>query len=394
MKRNENHRIRMSSSGSAKAGLLVFCLVVIIIGIVAHLASGRKPQTVRRVEAAPVVVATVVQKDVPIELRVIGKVEPYAKVEVKARVNGELRSVHFREGQEVRAGDLLFTIDPRPFEVALQEAQARLARDVALAEKAEKDRQRHEGLVKGDYISREQFEQVRANADAMKASVEADKALVESMRLQLSYCTIHSPITGRVGSLQINQGSMIKANDDKQGIVNIVQIMPLYVDFSVPEQHLSDIKKYMARGPLRVEASAPEDQGPPEVGELTFMDNEVNRQTGTIRLRGTFSNKAKRLWPGQFVKVVLTVTSRPRAAVIPYPAIQKGQSGEFVFVVKPDKTVEVRPVSVGITLNDEALIEKGLSPGEVVVTDGQIRLFQGARVEIKENASGEGKRRS
>jgi membrane fusion protein, multidrug efflux system len=329
-----------------------------------------------------VVVAQVVQKDIPVEIRAIGKVEPYARVTVKARVNGELKRVHFQEGQEVKAGDLLFSIDPRPFEVALQEAQARLSKDIALAEKSEKDFQRHESLVKGGYVSREQFEQVRANAEALKATVEADKALVESMRLQLSYCFIHAPIAGRVGSLQIDQGSMIKANDDK-GMVEIVQFMPLYVDFSVPEQHLSEIRKHLSQAPLRVEATIPEAQGVPEPGNLTFMDNEVHRQTGTLRLRGTFANKSKRLWPGQFVKVVLTVTTRSGALLVPYAAIQKGQSGEFVFVVKPDSTAEARPVTVGMVHGGEAVIEKGVTSGEQVVVDGQVRLTHGAKVEIK-----------
>ncbi len=375
------------SAGQAKVIALVVAFALVVFVIIAHLASGRKPERKRKIQAATVMVAEVFHKDIPVELHAIGRVEPYARVTIKSRVNGELQRVHFREGQEVKAGDLLFTIDPRPFEAELQEARARLAKDVALAKKAEKDLQRNESLVKGGYVSEEQFEQTRANAEALKATIEADKALVERVQLELSYCQIRSPITGRIGRLQIDQGSMIKANDDV-GMVDIVQIMPIYVDFAVPELHLPDLKKYQAKGPLRVAAVIPSEDAPPEQGELTFMDNEVNQQTGTIRLRGTFANRSTRLWPGQFVKVILTLTTRTNATVIPYQAIQKGQSGEFVFVVKPDLTVESRPVSVNITREEEAVIDKGLTPGEQVVTDGQIRLFQGAKVEIKGTPEG------
>ncbi len=376
-------------AGQAKLAALIVTLALVVFVIIAHLASGRKPEQKRKIQAAPVTVAEVTQKDIPVELRAIGRVEPYARVTIKSRVNGELQRVHFREGQQVKAGDLLFTIDPRPFEAELQEAKARLARDVALAKKAEKDLLRNESLAKGGYVSEEQFEQIRANAEALKATIEADRALLESVQLQLGYCQIRSPITGRIGRLQIDQGSMIKANDDI-GMVEIVQVTPIYVHFSVPELHLPDLKKYQSQGPLTVTAVVPTEDSPPEQGELTFMDNEVNQQTGTIRLRGTFANRSTRLWPGQFVKVILTLTTRTNAMVIPYQAIQKGQSGEFVYVVKPDLTVESRPVSVNMTLGGEAVIDKGLTPGEQVVTDGQIRLFQGAKVEIKVTPGDEG----
>jgi multidrug efflux system membrane fusion protein len=379
------------STGQAKVVTLIVIFALVVFVIIAHLASGRKPVPKRRIQAAPVTVAEVTQKDIPVELRAIGRVEPYASVTIKSRVNGELQRVHFREGQQVKAGDLLFTIDPRPFEAELQEAKARLAKDVALAKKAEKDLQRNENLAKGGYVSEEQFEQIRANVEALNATIEADRAQVESVRLQLGYCYIRSPITGRIGSLQIDQGSMIKANDDT-GMVEIVQIMPIYVDFSVPELHLPDVKKYQAQGPLRVAVVIPNEDSPPEQGHLTFMDNKVNQQTGTIRLRGTFANRSTRLWPGQFVKVVLTLTTQTNATVIPYQAIQKGQSGEFVYVLKADLTVEPRPVSVSMTREGEAVIEKGLTPGERVVTDGQIRLFQGAKVEIKGESTGEGEK--
>jgi membrane fusion protein, multidrug efflux system len=385
-------RVHMRDRGFSKTGLLAGIIVVVIVGIIIHLAPDKRPKQARTVEAMPVTVATATQKDVPVRLRAIGKVEPYAKVTIKARVNGELTHVHFKEGQEVKAGDLLFTIDPRPFEVALKEAEARVARNVALAEKAEKDLERYQSLAKGGYISREQHEQVGANAEALRATVLGDQALVETARLNLGYCSIRSPVSGRIGSRQIDQGCMIKANDDS--LADIVQIMPLYVDFSVPEQNLPDIKKYMALGPLKVEAVIPNDDRPPEQGEITFMDNEVNRQTGTIRLKGTFANREKRLWPGLFVRVLVALTTRPNAVVVPFQAVQTGQKGEYVFVVRGDLTVEPRPVSVGMTLDGEAVVEKGLTPGEQVVTDGHIRLFAGARVEIKGTSENNREKRS
>jgi multidrug efflux system membrane fusion protein len=304
-----------------------------------------------------------------------------------------LTHVHFKEGQEVKTGELLLTIDPRPFEVALREAEARMARDAALADKAEKDLQRYQSLMKGNYISKEQFEQVRANSEAMRATLQADKALVESAKLQLSYCEIRAPISGRIGRLQIDQGSMIKANDDK-GVVDIVQIVPIYVDFSVPEKHLPDILKYMALHPLQVDAVLPNVDALQERGELTFLDNEVDRQTGTIRLRAVYENREKRLWPGQFVKAVLTLRVEPDALVIPYQAIQKGQIGEFVYVIREDQTAELRPVTVKMTFLQNAVIDKGLNPGEHVVIDGQIRLSEGSKVSVKGNAGGEGKKES
>jgi multidrug efflux system membrane fusion protein len=379
--------------GFAKAGAVVAILILSGIGILAHFASGRKPEQNRKPDPAPVIVTTVQQRDIPVQLHAMGKVEPLARVTLKARINGELTHVHFKEGQEVKTGELLLTIDPRPFEVALREAEARMARDAALADKAEKDLQRYQSLMKGNYISKEQFEQVRANSEAMRATLQADKALVESAKLQLSYCEIRAPISGRIGRLQIDQGSMIKANDDK-GVVDIVQIVPIYVDFSVPEKHLPDILKYMALHPLQVDAVLPNVDALQERGELTFLDNEVDRQTGTIRLRAVYENREKRLWPGQFVKAVLTLRVEPDALVIPYQAIQKGQIGEFVYVIREDQTAELRPVTVKMTFLQNAVIDKGLNPGEHVVIDGQIRLSEGSKVSVKGNAGGEGKKES
>jgi multidrug efflux system membrane fusion protein len=237
--------------------------------------------------------------------------------------------------------------------------------------------------VKGDYVSADRYEQARSTADALRATVAADKAQVDSARLQLGYCYIRSPLTGRTGSLLVKQGSMIKANEDT-GMMDIAQIQPIYVSFSVPEKNLPAIKEHMGQRPLKVKAVPPDVTQPLEEGTLTFIDNQVNRQTGTILLKGTFANKEKHLWPGQFVNVVLTLTTRPNATVVPAQAIQVGQQGQFVYVIKPDLTVEPRPVVISTTLDGEAVVEKGLTPGEQVVTDGQLRLMPGAKVEIKD----------
>jgi len=297
--------------------------------------------------------------------------------------------VHFKEGQDVKQDALLFQIDPRPYEAALKQAVAQLARDVAQAKSAEEQAKRYEILVKKDYVSKDQYDQLRANADALAAAVDADKAQVENSRLQLAYCTIKSPIDGRVGSVLINKGNVVKAND--LVMVTITKIIPIYVTFSVPEQNLSDIKKYMAAGPLKVAAVIPGDEKRPVQGVLTFINNAVDSTTGTIQLKGTFENKDKRLWPGQFVNVALTLTTHKNAVVMPSAALQTGQQGQYVFVVKPDFTVESRMVTVARTYGEFTVIAQGVKPGEKVVTDGQLQLIPGTKVEVKgEQAKPEG----
>jgi multidrug efflux system membrane fusion protein len=331
----------------------------------------------------PVLVSRVAQKTIPVEIRAIGTVEPYATVVIKSRISGELKAIHFKEGQFVHQGDLLFTIDPRPFEAALKAAQAILSKNQALARKAEEDVRRYGELVKKDYVSREQFDQVQANFEALRATIRADEAEVENARLQLSYCLIHAPVSGRTGSLLADRGNMIKANDDNKSMVVINQIQPVYVSFAVPEQGLPEVKKSMARKKLFVEAILSSGQKPVARGLLTFVDNTVDRTTGTIKLKGTFANPDQLLWPGQFVQVVLTLDQRPDALLIPSQAIQTGQSGQHVFVVRPDSTVEIRRVETGSTQNGETVIEKGLRAGEPVVFDGQFQLISGSQVKIK-----------
>jgi len=365
--------------------------------------------------AVPVTVAEVIQKAAPVQVRTIGTVEAYSTVLVKAQINGVLTGVYFKEGQEVRKGDLLFTIDAHPFEADLKRAEANLARNLAQVRQAEanlaKDRallknvegvaRRYADLIKEGIASQEQYDLARTNVDALteairadqsaiesaEAAVRADRATLDNARIELGYCSIRSPMDGRAGSLMVNQGNLVKGNDS-QALVTINQIHPIYVNLSVPEQSLSEIKRRMAAGKLTVEAILPNDQGNPEAGLISFVDNAVDRSTGTIRLKASFVNKEKRLWPGQFVRANLTLAIQQDAILVPAQAVQAGQNGQFVFVVKPDLSAEVRPVTVGATLNGETVIEKGVQPGEKVVTDGQLRLVPGAKVEMKNTPEG------
>jgi len=362
--------------------VLVFYLVVSIVVTVFLFSCSKKSGPPPRLPV-PVTAATVIQKTVPVQIRAIGNIEAYSTVSVKSQIDGVLTRVHFKEGQDVRKGDLLFTIDPRPYEAALRQAEANLAKDTAQLENARVEVGRYEELVKKGYVAREQYDQIKTNAAALEATVNADKALVENAHVQLKYCYIYSPITGRTGYLVSNQGNLIKANADNP-IVTINQIQPIYATFSVPEQYLSEIKKFMSSGKVRVDAVIAKEQT--EEGVLTFVDNAVDVNTGTIKLRATFANKERHLWPGQFVDVVMTLTTQPNAVVVPSQAVQTGQSGQYVFVIKNDLTVESRPIIVGRLLDGETVIEKGLQSGEKVVTDGQLRLVPGAKVEIKTSA--------
>jgi multidrug efflux system membrane fusion protein len=341
-------------------------------------AQKKKPDRVVLVTAAPAV-----EKAVPVQIRAIGNGEALKTVAVKSRVGGELKEVHFREGQDVQQGDLLFTIDPDTYEAALRQAQAALARNLALLKKAQEDVRRYSDLVQKEYISQEQFEQAVTNVDALKAQIKADQAAVESARLLVGYCTIRAPIAGRTGELLADKGNMIKAQDDNKSLVVIHQIQPIYVSFAVPEQNLPDIKKRYLAGKVRLKAFISKDGQSSEDGVLTFIDNAVDKTTGTIRLKGTFENREKRLWPGQFVHIVLDLTVQTKAVVVPSRAVQTGIEGQYVYVVQPAMTAEARPVVIGRSFDGQTVIEKGLRPGENVVTDGHFQLASGVKVQIK-----------
>jgi multidrug efflux system membrane fusion protein len=334
-------------------------------------------------ESVPVSVGTAARQDVPLELRAIGHVEPSSTVSLKARVGGEVTKVGFKEGEDVTKGQLLFQIDSRPYEATLAQTRAQLERDRAMAEWSENEVKRFADLVQKDYITKEQYDTTRSNSAASLATVKADEAAVENARLQLSYCTVTAPISARAGSVLVYPGNQVKGNDDKPLVV-LNQVQPVFVSFAVPESSLAAIRQHSRPGQrLAVAASPSGNPGGAQTGELTFWDNAVDMTTGTILLKATFSNRNEALWPGEYVDVVLTLATEAGAIVVPSEAVQTGQAGQYVYVVKNDLTVESRPVSVSRTHGPLAIVANGLKPGERVVTDGQLRLAPGSKVEIK-----------
>jgi membrane fusion protein, multidrug efflux system len=334
----------------------------------------------------PVTVAKAQVKDVPIELTAIGSADAYSSVSIKAQVNAVLDQVHITQGQFVKKGELLFDLDARPFEAALAQAQANVARDKAQAELDDVQAKRYQELYKAGVAPEEQLDTMQANADAQQAAVRADEAAVQAAQLQLDYCKIYSPIDGRTGALQVYPGNIVKQNDVPVLIV-INQITPIYVDFAIPEQYLAVVDKFMAQGKLQVEA-IPYGDTKAEVGYLTFVDNSVDNTTGTIKLKATFENSDHRLWPGQFSNVLLRLAQEEHAIVVPSQAVQTGQRGDFIYVVKSDSRVEQRPVKVARNVGQNAVISNGIEPGDTVVTDGQLRLIPGMKVQVTNPPAG------
>jgi len=355
-------------------------LASVSVALTLGAAACAKPAGPPAAETVPVRIGQVVQKPVALQIRNVGTVQAYTAVTVRALVAGEIMQVHFREGQDVAKGDLLFTIDPRPYQAALAQAEAALARDRAQEANAAADAQRYEDLVAKDYVTRQQYDGVIANQKALGATVRSDEAALERARLDLAYCSIRSPIDGRTGAVMVQVGNIVKSNDAT--LVAINQVVPIYVSFAVPERDLAEIRKRQAQGKLTVQAEDAATNQPISRGELTFVDNTVDRATGTIILKATFANPDRALWPGEFVNAVLTLATDQKAVVAPTSAIQNGQQGTYAYVVKADQTVESRPVTVARNAPEGAVIAKGLSPGETVVTDGQLRLSPGAKIEV------------
>jgi membrane fusion protein, multidrug efflux system len=345
-------------------------------------------QSERKAPPVPVTVAVAVKKTVPVQISAIGTVEASEAISLKGQITGQIRKILFTEGQDVRKGDLLVELDTRSAQAALEEALANLARDKAQAVHARAQAKRYAELVKKDYVAREQADQMIANAASSDAVVKADEAQVESCRVQLQYCSIRSPIAGRVGRKLLDEGNVVTANVTEIALIN--RIEPVNVSFSIPDRDLMQVKSAFASRKLMVTAAVQGAGSEPENGKLAFVDNAVDRSTGTITLKGTFANSGRRLWPGQYVDVALTLRSIPDAVVVPTAAVQQGPEGQYVFVVKKDGTAEMRPVVPGLALKDETEIEKGLSAGETVVTDGQLRIVAGARVAEKHEGKGRG----
>lgn len=355
----------------------------------------------------PVTVAKATRESVPVEIHVVGSVEASSTVQVKSLVAGQLMSVHFAEGQDVKKDDLLFEIDPRSYQEALRQAEsavqrdraqlrqaeANVAKDLAQQQKADLDAGRYDELAKEGIVSKEQREQMRTAAatsgesvkadqaavESARASLQSDLSLVEKAKLDLSYCSIRSPISGRAGNLLVHAGNLVKDNGDN-ALVVINQVAPIFVNFGVPEQYLPEIRRANAQNRLPVRVSLQNEPGKVVSGRLSVIDNTVDSTTGTIKLKAVFEDAQRVLWPGQFVDTVLTLGAQDNATVVPAEAVQAGQQGQLIYVVKQDQTVEARNVTIGRSLDRKIVIEKGVEPGETVVTDGQLRLFPGAHI--------------
>lgn len=365
------------SARATTALALVAALAVVSAGC-SRSASESKPS--KSGAPVPVLALPAVARNVPVELRAVGNAQAFSTVAVRSRITGELTGVHFTEGQEVRAGDRLFTIDPRPARAALQQAQANLARDRAQADNAHRELERQSQLLASALVSRDEFEKAESNWKAFQAAVAADEAAVTNAQLNLEFTDIRAPLEARTGDLRVHPGNLVQAGNDV--LVTLNQIHPIYVAFAVPEQRLADIRARMAGAALLVEARVPGVEQP-ERGELRFIDNAVDTTTGTVLLKASFPNPDSVLWPGQFVEVLLRLKERTNVVVVPTQAVQRGQTNEFVFVVRADQSVEMRSVTPGLARDGETVIEQGLAPGEIVVTDGQLRLTPEAKVSVK-----------
>lgn len=342
----------------------------------------KKTETAMPFPPVPVLTAKSIQKEVPIEIRSIGNVQAYSTVAIKSLVNGTLTAIHFKEGDEVRQGQLLFTIDPRPFAIQLAKSEANYQKDLAQNKNAQVEAERYKKLFEKNLISKEQADQYATNAAVMAASIDADMTDINNAKLQLQYCQIRSSVDGRAGAYLNHVGDVIKANDTTS-LTTINQMVPIFAAFTVPEQYLDEIRNRQAAGALSVLAFVPQNSVT-EKGTVTFINNTVDPSTGTVQIKALFQNQDRKLWPGQFVNVSITVRSE-YAVIVPSQAIQTGQNGSFVFIVKPDDTAEMRPIVTGETVNNgaETIVRSGLKPEETVVTDGQLGLVNGSKVIIK-----------
>ncbi|HYD31134.1 MAG TPA: efflux RND transporter periplasmic adaptor subunit [Azospirillaceae bacterium] len=326
----------------------------------------------------PVVIRPVEARPMPVQLTTVGTVQPLATVAVKARIESVVEAVHFTEGQEVKAGDLLFTLDPRPAEAQLRQAEANRDRDLANLERARTDARRYQELLKRDAVARQQYDTAISQANALEATVKADQAAIDAARLTLNYTRITAPMDGRTGAILVRPGNTVRPGD-AGALVTLTRIRPISVAFNVAERELAAVRQ-AAAGPLTVRATIPGDGAGPAEGRLSFIDSAVDPQSGTIQLKAQFDNTDTRLWPGQYVEVVLVLRVDPQAPTVPVVAVQTSQQGPYVWVVRPDQTVEMRPVTVDRTVDGLSVIAKGLTPGERVVVDGQSRLTPDAKV--------------
>lgn len=365
---------------SKKAGFSAVAVLAALLAV--SCSKSEQAGAQRKFGPAPVRVAKAVTTDVPNQIEAVGNIEAFSTLSLTSQVNGQIEKIHFKEGDFVKEGDLLVTIDPRPFRAALAQAVAVKERDVVQMKNAQKEAARNKELVDKGYISRSQYDQLAATADGLVAAVAADKAAEETAKLNLEYCFIRAPFAGKTGAVMIYPGNYVKAND--KTIVTVLQIKPVYADFALPQQNLAAVKKYLSEGKL--ETSVLQSDGvPPVKGDLKFIDNTVDPATGTIKLKAVFENGDKSLWPGQFVKVSLFLTTDKGVVVVPTPALINTQKGSSVFVVRSDDTAELRPVKTGRSFGNATVVENGLSAGETVVTDGQLQTMPGGKVKVIED---------
>lgn len=361
--------------------LIAFCAVA---GFVLSSCARNAAEPTKNIQNDPIPVSvdTASRADVPVTVNAVGVVEAYAAVSVKSQAPGVLRSIHFREGAFVKKGDLLFTIDPGPFEAMVRQAEAALARDMASLENARKDAERFGALADEGFVSKEKHGQSQTASSVLEAVIRADKAALDNARLQLGYCEIKAPINGVTGSLTFDEGNLVKVSDDKP-MVTIRTIKPIHVSFAAPERRLGEIRSAMTQRRLPVKVALSDFAGAVETGFVEYIENTVDTSTGAITLKAVFENKERLLWPGQFVKVSLELDSLAGVVVVPSQAVQTGQSGPYVAVVEKEMTARIQPVRAGASANGFTVIESGLSPGETVITDGHIRIKPGVKVEIK-----------
>jgi multidrug efflux system membrane fusion protein len=365
-------------------------LAMVAGGLVAYFSAdsrAREKPAAKGPAAVPVSVVAALQKTVPVRLQAIGNVEPFSSVAVKSRVDGQIVEVHFREGQEVRRGEVLFRIDARPFDAALKQFEAQALRDVASRDQANSQEKRYQELLEKNFVSKDAYAQFRTNAQTADATSKASQAALENAKLNLEYTVIRSPIDGYVGRALLQAGNMVKANDTVSLVV-INQVKPVYVSFAVPEQQLSTVRDLMRKGPLSVEVTVPGGDKPLASGRIAFLDNAVDQTTGTIKVRAIFENADAALWPGQFYTVQVRLYEQENAILVPSRALQTGPAGQFVYVVKPDMTVEARKV-VATRADGEltVLAEGGIAKDEKVVVRGALRLAPGMTVSIVDAAS-------
>jgi membrane fusion protein, multidrug efflux system len=338
--------------------------------------------TERPASPPPVTPGVAETRDVPIYIRGIGTGQAFNSVTVRSRVDGEIVKVNFTEGQEVKAGDLLFEIDPRPFQAALEQAVAGKQRDEASLVSAQADLQRDAALVGHGFQTRQAYDQQKAQVGQLQASIKADQAQIDNAQLNLQYADIRAPITGRTGARLVDIGNLVRATDNT-GLVTIAELRPIFVSFTVPQSEFDRIRRSQAQAPVEVQALSEKDETPLASGKLTLIDNQIDQATGTIHLKATFDNADEALWPGEFVNVRLVVGVARNTVTVPARAVQRGPNGNYIFVIKPDMTVDMRIVEVAQSDQDLAVIAKGLAAGERIVVDGQYRLEPGTKVRLE-----------